>query len=398
MHALHTMSSLALRDGGTVTALMGMAMSQADAGFDVTVAATQRPPVDETTQAELESHGIKVVVLSPATGALRKHPDIAATLREHVAKADVVHIHGMWEEIQHATAREAHRQHKPYVISPHGMLDPWSLDQSKLKKRIYLAWRARKNLNRAAALHFTTSIERDLTGPLHLKAPAIVEPLGVDLENLTPACDPSLALRKQYDLHDGPILMFFGRLHPKKRPELLIDALANLLHDTAGHPPLIKTPQLVFVGPASDEHFNALKRQAKERGVEEHVTFTGMLTGEARRAALQTADLFCLPSQQENFGLAVAEALAAGCPVFISDQVNIHGQITDANVGWVSPPELQPWTATLREILADPDELQRRRAASQPFALQAYNWANVAEHWKAHYAQLLSQPAGANCG
>ncbi len=388
MNVLHTMSSVALKDGGTVTALVGMAGSQADAGLHVTVVATLRNPEDESAAAQLAAHGVQVVVLTPATAALRNHPDINPSLRKHIADADLVHIHGMWEQIQHAAAREATRQNKPYVISPHGMLDPWSLSQSKLKKQLYMAWRARKNLQNAAALHFTTTVERDLTGPLNLKPRAIVEPLGVDLENLTPPCDPALSLRNQFGLHDGPILLFFGRLHHKKRPGLMIEALAALLND--GWPGDQPTPQLAFVGPASEELFAELKALAESTGVTEHVTFTGMLTGEARRAALQTSDLFCLPSQQENFGLAVAEALAAGCPVFISDQVNIHGQISDAGVGWVSPPELEPWTKTLRDILTDPEGLKRRRDAAKPFAVKAYDWSNIARHWAdTHYPAVL---------
>src|SRR5207237_6148022 len=101
----------------------------------------------------------------------------------------VVHIHALWEEIQHQAARICRMKKVPYVVTPHGMLDPWSLNQSRLKKKLYLTWRGNRNLRGAAALHFTSATERDNARQLNVNRRAIVEPLGVDLrefESLPP--------------------------------------------------------------------------------------------------------------------------------------------------------------------------------------------------------------------
>src|SRR5262249_48936832 len=147
---------------------------------------------------------------------------------EMVRQADVVHIHALWEEVQHRAARTAWQRGKPYLIRPCGMLDPWSLAQGRLRKALYLRWRLRTNLNRAAALHFPSQPERALTRPLRLRVPALVEPNGISLEEFAdlPARGK---FRSGHNIPaDGPLILFMSRIHPKKGLDLLVPAFAQL--------------------------------------------------------------------------------------------------------------------------------------------------------------------------
>jgi glycosyltransferase involved in cell wall biosynthesis len=292
-----------------------------------------------------------------------------------------VHVEALWEEIQHQGAKIAHRLRVPYVISPHGMLDPWSLSQSRLKKQIYMALRLRRDLNRASALHFTTSIERDLTTPLKLKPPAIVEPNGVDLREFD-ALPARGAFRARHpQIGERPMVLFLSRVHPKKGLDLLVPAFA------AAAPP---SAVLVIAGPDSDGYAEQVRASAERAGIGERIIFTGMLRGRDRLEPMVDADLFVLPSYQENFGIVVAEALACGCPVIISDQVNIHPEISAAGVGAVVPTKVEPLADAIKRWMSD-DSLRRAAAAKAPaFVRERYDWNQIAQRWIGHYEKLAA--------
>ena len=383
MRVLHVISTLDPRSGGPAVAAAGLAQAQLQAGMQVSVVATRGPRDDPDAAEPLLKQGISVETIGPATGPLCRHPQLAAGVRQQVSRADIVHIHGLWEEVQHQAAIAARAGGVPYLIRPCGMLDPWSLSQSRWKKRLYMAWRLRRNLNHAAAIHFTTSIERDLTTPLHLKPPAIVEPNGVDpAEFLSPP--PPGSFRAKHPITQGRrLVLFMSRVHHKKGLDKLIPAFARL-HD--------REAILAIAGPEAEGYRQTLDRLIAEAGIAPRVIFTGMLWREERIAALADADLFVLPSYQENFGVAVIEALAAGTPVVISDQVNIYPEVMAAGVGGVVPLDVDRLTAEIDRWLAD--EPMRRAAGekARAFAMDRFAWRKIAERWVEHYSQIASIP------
>ncbi len=189
MRVLHVISSLDPRAGGPSSALLGLATAQARAGLRVAVAGTWSQGESTTLADQMSAGGVSLRLIGPCGGKLKRHPDLGRVILDSAAAADVIHIHALWEEIQHQAARTAGRRGVPYIFRPCGMLDPWSLAQSRWKKRLYLAWRLRRDLNEASLLHFTSQTERDLTRPLKLRSPSAVIPNGVQLEefeNLPP--------------------------------------------------------------------------------------------------------------------------------------------------------------------------------------------------------------------
>jgi len=382
MRILHVITSLDARTGGVAVALLGMAQAQASAGLTVSVATHNNLNDDPLPIERLRQQGVNVQLFGPVGRPLLWPHGSKELLGRQLANADVVHIHGLWEEILHRAARGAGAT--PYIISPHGMLDPWSLRQSRWRKRIYIAVRLRRNLGSAAALHFTTAQERDLVARFALKSGSIIEPCGVDLgefADLPPGGD----FRKKYPiLLNRKLIIFMSRIHPKKGLDLLVPAFSKLKDRDA---------VLAIAGPDSDGYQHQVESMVKAHGVQHRVVFTGMLRGVDRLAALADADLFVLPSYQENFGVVVVEALAAGTPVIISDQVNLYPDVLAAEVGEVVPTDVDRLAGAMDRWLAD--ETLRRSAGEKArlFARARYDWRSIAGRWKEHYAALIGRPS-----
>jgi glycosyltransferase involved in cell wall biosynthesis len=382
VHVLHVISSLDPRAGGTTAALVALAHAQMDAGLTVIIASTFAGDFRTDAVDRLRALGIKVHLVGPNRKLLAYHPGIKAMLAPLIESADIVHVHALWEEIQHQAAKLARRFHKPYLFTPHGMLDPWSLSQSRLKKRIYLALRLRPDLSRASGLHFADELERDLAAGAALPTPTLVEKHVVDLSEFQ-TLPPRNQFRDRYpQLGDRPIVLFLSRLHAKKGLDLLIPAFARLRSTNAS---------LVLAGPAGEAYQLHLTELAREHGVLNRVLFTGMLYGLDRVAAMVDADVFVLPSHQENFGIVVIEALAAGTPVVISDQVNIHRQITEANVGQVVPMDVDAIAEAIDRYLADNALRAQTAERARPFVWKKYDRREIARHWCEHYERLKAQ-------
>ena len=379
MRVLHILSSIDLRYGGPVTALIGLAEAQVAEGMDVQIVATRRDESELPVAQRLRDNGVKVDLIGPCTGPLVRHPDLGRAVAQRVAETDVVHIHALWEEIQHQAATHARQRSVPYIIRPCGMLDPWSLAQSKWKKRIYMAWRLRRNLSGASALHFSTVTESQCAGPLGLRVPAIVEPNGVDLKEFVNLPPRGTFRAKFPQLGNRLYVVFLGRLYPGKGAEMLVPAFAKLQNADA---------MLVLVGPDQNGFQTQLESMVREHKLEDRVLFAGMQRGVDRVAALADADLFSLPSEHENFGIAVVEALAAGLPVVISDQVYLHPDITAAQVGGVVPMNIDALARELDRWLSD-DTLRKSAAErTRPFVWQRYDWHQIARRWQEHYIRL----------
>ncbi len=259
--------------------------------------------------------------------------DAAQRIVDAARGCHVLAIHGLWQNHVIAGAHAARRLGIPYVVFPHGMLDPWFqrlFPLKAVKKRLY--WRLVEHpiLSRASALIFGCEEERRLaSGEFRpWKIREMVSPFGTrDPGGDEDGCQRAAwAGIKPSGLSDR-FLLFLGRLHPKKGCNLLIEAFA----DWKGR----DGRALCIVGGGEPDYVERLKRLAVEKGVVDEVVFTGPLQGDAKWGALREAETFVLPSHQENFGIAVVEALACATPVLISDKVNIHSEIVEDGAGFV---------------------------------------------------------------
>jgi len=376
VRVLHIASSLDLRSGGPAVALAGLAIGQQSAGLQVSVVATYREGDDQLLNDRLRREGVALTSIGPCTGRLARHAALQSAVAECVKAADVVHIHALFEEVQYLAARVAWDNQKPYVIRPCGMLDPWSLRRSWLVKRVYLAWRLHRMLRRATAIHYTTEFERRGAAALGLRPAAIVEPNGLDIteyENLPSAG----AFRSRFHIPSAvPLIAFLGRIHPGKGVDYLVRSLAH---------PRLSRARLAVVGPDSGGYLAEMKRLADSCGVADRVVFTGLLSGDDRLAALVDADLFSLPSDHENFGIAVAEAMATGTPVIVSPEVGIADDVIAADGGSVTQSDPDLLGPELADWLDDPSRRAAAGRRARRFALERYDWRAIGRRWRDHY-------------
>jgi glycosyltransferase involved in cell wall biosynthesis len=379
LKVLHVISGIDPQNGGPTRALLGLTVAQVRIGIDASVVATYRQPTGPANVPAFESANVPVQMIGPAWGPPSWHSSIPRVLRERIAQCDVVHVHAMFEEIQHHAARIARGLGKPYIIRPCGGLDPWTLARGRLKKRLYLAWRLRKHLDYAAAIHYTTAAERQAAAPLGLKAPTIVEPNGIDLVEFDPLPHKGLFRATRPEIGGRRIVLFLGRIDPKKGLDLLIPAFAR------ANPP---DTVLVLAGPDSFGYERQMRRLADREGLADRTIFPGMLHGRARIEALVDADLFVMPSYVENFGISVIEAMAAGLPVILSDQVNLS---TDLPPTVGQTIRLDTQTALAQAITAWLCDAPRRHAAGiagRALALARYDWRCIADRFSDHYTRL----------
>lgn len=378
MKVLHVLSTLNSSAGGPVAAIQGLARAQKEEGLSVTVVSTWSSQQDASVIEFFNANGISVVTIGPTWGPLMSHPDLTATMRKLVEAAHVVHIHALWEEIQHQAALACRETQTPYLIRPCGMLAPWQLSRKPLKKRFYLAWRLKKNLDAATAIHFTSSGEAKGAASLAIRAPSVVESNGVSLRDFE-KLPPRGEFRRRWKVAaDEPLLLFLSRLHPKKGLKLLIPALAAT---RAGQ-------KLAIAGPDEQNHRSEIEKMVDELGLRERVFFTGMLNEREKIAAYVDADLFVLPSYQENFGNSIIEALACGTPVVISDAVDICDQIRAAGVGAVVPLEVEALTLSLDEWIEGTSLRRQASVRARPFVFENYNWQEIARRWKTRYFEI----------
>jgi len=232
------------------------------------------------------------------------------------------------------------------------MLDPWFKRRyplKHLKKWLYWPWGEYRVLRDAAAVIFTCEEERLLARQSFwlYRAREVVGSYGT-----SPPPTNARALTAAFtaafpEVQGKRLLLYLGRIHEKKGGDLLLEAFARVLGDTQD-PDL----HLVMAGPGDEGIVSQLKNRAEQLGIASRITWTGMVAGDLKWGAFYASDVFCLPSHQENFGIAVVEALACGKPVLISDKVNIWREIQEDGAGLVGPDTLEGSVATLRQWLA----------------------------------------------
>ncbi len=216
----------------------------------------------------------------------------------HEVKPDLIHLHGIWQWQIHLAAKAARACSIPYVVAPRGMLEPWSLEQRKWKKRLALWLYQGNDLRRAAALHATAESEAEQFRKLGFKQEIILSPNAVNVPDALPPSQRQADGKRR--------ALFMSRIHPKKGLVELMEAWSKVNHAQW---------VLEIVGTDSDGYQKTVEEAARHFGVADSVIFTGPLMDEVKWQAYCRADLFVLPTYSENFGIVIAEALYAHVPV-----------------------------------------------------------------------------------
>jgi glycosyltransferase involved in cell wall biosynthesis len=392
MRVLQLIPSVASRTGGPAVAVVEASLALGKLGIESTIYAT------DMARAACARRHCRVSDVDLPVGArvadlrifrarppyrLAFSPDLYRALAREVVAYDVVHIHSLYLFPQFAGFHWAARHSVPYLVSPHGALDPFLRTRGRTRKAVAEMLWQRRMLETAAALHVTTEVEATLIADIASHVPRVVVPNGIhwaDYQNLPPEDD---FRERHLGGHPGPLVMFLGRVTFKKGLDILIRAFAAVAR-------AVPDCQLAIVGPDDERLTPELEALAVEAGVRDRVVFTGMLGGKEKLAALAAADAWALPSHTENFGVAVVEALAAGRAVVVSPAVNIARELAAASAGFVCEQSPEPLARELVRVLLDQGERAAVGARAREFA-RRYDWALVGRDLAAMYSQVAEE-------
>ena len=301
------------------------------------------------------------------------------SFRELLRGAAGIHIHGLWEQSTALAAAEARSLKVPYVMSAHGMLEPWALENKKLKKLVYAALVERANVAGARALHALTQAEARQFVGFGARSPIAVIPNAVDLPD---RADASLFLRDFPELRGKRLVLFLARLHPKKGLDLLLEAWAEVVAD-------FPDAHLVVAGPDSEGTLARLRHFVADRGLVGNVCFAGLLQGAMKWSALAAAEAFVLPSFSEGQSVGVLEAMGMGLPVIVTEACNMP-EVRELDLGWTIQPHLEPLTNALRELLrGELMENLDKGIRGAALVQSRYSWPVVAQQMAELYSWII---------
>jgi len=364
LRLLNVVSSMNPAAGGISESISRLSKAVESLGHEVETVSVDDPAGDWQKNLEIPVH-----LKGPPRGFLEYSQDFNDWLGKNSGRFDAILSHGIWRDSSRATRRAARAAGRPYFIFPHGMLDPWFKRYYPVKhlKKCLFWWTTEYAVLRdAQAVLFTCEEEMLLARESFWPYRCVerVVPLGTS-EPPSNIDDQRAAFASKFpELQGKRVVLFLGRLHEKKGCDLLLRAFLDLLK--TGPPATWRDLHVMMAGPCSQaEYLKSLKDIAAtcEAIAPGSVSFPGMLSGDLKWGALRGAEVFVLPSHQENFGIAVVEAMACGTPVLIARPVNIWREIEASGAGLVEADTVEGCSRLLARWLDLSPGARREMAA-----------------------------------
>jgi glycosyltransferase involved in cell wall biosynthesis len=389
MKILHVIPSIASLRGGPSQEVISMVKALINQGIDVEIATTNDNGDDllDVPLGQLIKYEEVPVWFFPRFLPPMKEFIVSISLThwlwKNMSNYDLIHTHYLFSYVPTCAGIIARWQKKPYIVETLDHLSPWSLTQSRLKKQIYLNLIEKNNLNCANAIHCTSHQEAENVKNYGIIAPTITVPIAIDKLPYFP--EAKKILREQYFIEEQtPIILFMSRIHPKKRPDLLIQSLHKIAkQDQKFH--------LILAGSGEKKYLNYLQNLAVSLSLNHCVSFTGFVTGDDKNLLLQGSDLFALSSFSENFGIVVAEAMSAGLPVIVTNGVQISSEIATTNSGIVTEGEVNDLSNALLSLLTSPELRQEMGKNGQELVTKRYSWQVIAQKLISVYDCIIQQ-------
>ena len=337
MKVIHTITSMDKNSGGTSTYLQ-LLSGEVTKKINLKIVTFESPnPLPMSDRVEVLKVKKSFLNVNGYSGALYR--DLIR------AEVDIYHGNGLWQFPVSLMARAAKKRKLPFIISPHGMLEPWAMDYNKWKKKAPWFFFQRQDLIDAACIHATAVSEAINIRKLGFENPIAVIPNGVEISTFLFSSEKLPKQRKT--------LLFLSRIHPKKGIELLLEAWQQL-------DPIIRHNwQIEIAGNGEESYIASLQKKIAAAGIGGEVKIKGPQFEEAKINSFRRADLFVLPTYSENFGIVVAEALASGVPV-ITTKGAPWEQLIKTNSGWWIDIGVEPLVQTLEKALQMPDDVLKK--------------------------------------
>ena len=386
MNLLQVINSVDPAGGGPIEGVKQLGSTLVAQGNHIEVATLDPPGAPYVKDFPLTVHA-----LGPARLKYAFSDRLIPWLKENRNHYDAVIVNGLWQFHSFACWRALRHSSTGYVVFTHGMLDPWFKREyplKHLKKWMYWPWAEYRVLRDAHAVLFTCEEERVLARQsfwlYHCKE--VVVNFGTAHPTGNPEHEVNEFFSRYPELRGKTLALFLGRIHPKKGCDLLIDAFAKVLAERSEW-------HLVMAGPDQLGWQKKLQERAEQLGVSSRITWAGMIGGAIKWGALRAAEIFVLPSHQENFGLVVAESLAVGTPALISYKVNIWREIQRDGAGIVFQDTFEGACDLFRSYLGLSDE---KKLAMRELARQCFDRRFEIRKAASNLHQTLAGLAGVN--
>ena len=382
MKVLQVVPSLAPEWGGPVKVVNELAGALEVIGVSSEIISAQGRRVGnpETVTNDIPIHLFET---GPIARLWTAHtPGLKKTLARKIPDFDLVHIQELWHYPGYIASKIARSRNVPYIVTIHGELNEWNLQQKRLKKQIYMTAIQRGILQKSAALHAITQAESNRIRQLEIETPVAMIPNGIHTEEFENLPDRSQFVSRYPELENRLIVLFLGRIQQKKGLDILAQAFGNLVrtrHDV----------RLVVAGPDEDNTLTEIKTILKSQGALEKAVFPGMLTGEQKLEALSAADIFALTSYSEGFSVALLEALSAGLPLVIPDECNFP-EVGDSRAGFVVRPNDSETASALMSLLDSADLRREMSENARRLVRSNYTWERIAEKMFTLYENVIA--------
>jgi glycosyltransferase involved in cell wall biosynthesis len=303
-------------------------------------------------------------------------------LFNHVVDYDLVHTNTIFAPLVLLTHWVCKLRKIPYIMTPHGMLEPWALSYKAWKKRFYYALFEKPALQQTSAIHVLANSEADSVKSLGFQH-TIVVPNGIHRQEFEALPDPEIFYQQFPVTRNKTLILFLGRIDPKKGLDLLAPAFATVQSQ-------FPQTHLVVAGPDSIGFLPTARSYFAQAGCLEAVTFTGMLTGSLKYAALAAASLYVAPSYSEGFSMSVLEGLASGVPCVITTGCNFP-EAAAAKAAHVVNIDADAIADALIECLSNPQKAKAMGNRARDLIFQKYTWDRAAERLIQVYTAIINR-------
>ncbi|MBS9392761.1 MAG: glycosyltransferase [Dolichospermum sp. LBC05a] len=299
----------------------------------------------------------------------------------HITDYDIIHSNTIFSPLISTSNWICQLRKIPYLITPHGMLEPWALSYKGWKKRLYFALIEKPSLQKSRTIQVNSSSEENSIKSLGIKSPIVIIPNGVHRQEFENLPDPDLFYQQFPHTRNKTLILFLGRIDPKKGLDLLAPAFAKVYNQ-------FPQTHLIVAGPDSIGFLPTAKSYFTQAGCLEAVTFTGMLTGELKLATLAAANIYIAPSYSEGFSMSVLEGMATGLPCVITTGCNFpEAGIADA--AKIVNTNHKDISDALIELLQDADGAKKMGDRARQFILDNYTWDKIALKMVSVYEDII---------
>ena len=367
MNVLHIFPSLSPNSGGPTRSVSGLCRALAQCGVNTTLFVhSPEYDLDEPSGVRLiKGNGLRIKTVLEET---------AQVMQE--VKPDIVHLHGIWMPSNHIALKCAMKQGIPYIISTRGMLEPWALNYKKWKKKLAMFFYQRADLKKAVALHATVQSEAEQIKRLGFTQKIIISPNAI-----TP---PKIMPPRTHRADGKKTILFLSRIHPVKGLLSLVEAVAQLKEKS-----LFDGWHVEYAGPDYQNHHNEVRERIASLQLQNEFSYLGNLDDEKKWEVYTRSNLFVLPTQTENFGIVIAEALYAECPVITTKGAPWQELETHQCGKWIELG-VPPLVEALKEMMALPEEERQRMGRNGKELIENnYTWEGAAKKMRVAYEDLL---------